>query len=297
MKAAKIVLRILPFVLVGAVLVSLLFYPAPRSAVPAEKKLVEVWNVDTFEGGKGSRTAFLERVAKRLMSEDPDIYYHVVSYTSEGAEAAFSAGNYPAVLSYGVGLPSAKKFSLPLPYNFEGASAEGETLAFPWCRGEYMLFCMEENFDKEGKTAISCGKNNLAPVAAAIDGIEGEELPSSEAYTSFLAGEYRYLLGTQRDRFRFQTRGVAVYERVLPAYCDLYDCVSLFREEGKAFVEELLSERTKTELPSIGMLPFENEEGTLTPDLFSSEKERETVLDMAHSQSDAKNLGKLLKTV
>lgn len=287
----------MPFLLVTAVIFSLLFYPAPRSVKPAERKLVEVWNVDTFEGGKGSRTNFLEGVAKRLMAEDPNVYYHVVSYTVEGAEAAFTMGNFPAALSYGIGLPSAKEFALPLPYSFEGGCIDTETLAVPWCRGEYVLFCMEENFDKEGKTVISCGKYNLAPVAAAIEGIEGEELPSSEAYTSFLAGNFRYLLGTQRDRFRFQTRGVTVYERVLPAYCDLYDCVSLFREEGKAFVEELLSGRTKEDLPSIGMLSFENEEGTLTLDLFSPKEERDLLLEKARSNTDRKILGKFLKTV
>ena len=42
--------------------------------------------MDTFEGGKGSRTSFLQRVAR--LAEHGNTYYRVLSYTAEGAQAA-----------------------------------------------------------------------------------------------------------------------------------------------------------------------------------------------------------------
>ena len=87
--------------LILAVFVCLFALPRGREVKGsnAEKRVIRVWNVDTFEGGKGSRTAFLKKTALRAENVNAGAYYLVSSYTPEGAQQAFREGDFPDVLS------------------------------------------------------------------------------------------------------------------------------------------------------------------------------------------------------
>ncbi len=292
----------LAFALAAASFLAVCLIPAEKGEDEAEKRVIRVWNVDTFEGGKGSRTAFLKAAARRAEKGREGVYYLVSSYTAEGAEEAFRAGDAPDAISFGIGLSVFAERSLPLPHSFSGGEIGGETRAYPWCRGGYFLFSPDEDFEREGRTAISSGGSNLPEVAASLSGISGEALPALSAYTAFLGGKFRYLLGTQRDLCRFRARGVSVCARPLSAYCDLYQYYSVLsaerREDCLALLEELLSERTQAELEEIGMYSVRppGEEGMLTAGVFLS-AEALGQLRLAAGESGGKNLGNYLKTV
>ena len=290
-KVGRILWRGLPFlfVLTAAVLVFL-----PQKSGEAEARtVVRVWNIDTFEGGKGSRTAFLKSVARGLRGE---AYYLVTSYTLEGALSALAEGDAPDVLSFGVGLSAFAERLLPLPYSFAGGELGGKALAYPWCMGGYYLFSLTD-FEGEGRTALSVGGENLPVVAARLEGIAGEETESVAAYTGFLSGKYRYLLGTQRDVCRFQARGVTVQARPLTKYCDLYQYIGILssekREASLAFVEALLSPEVQGRLSEIGMFPLvRNAERTVS--VFSS---REALGQLAAAAREGDVPEKYLKSI
>ena len=261
--------RGLPFLLLLAAAV-IVFVPQKSEKAEA-RTVVRVWNIDTFEGGKGSRTAFLKSVARELKGE---AYYLVTSYTLEGALSAFAEGDAPDVLSFGVGLSEFAELLLPLPYSFTGGELGGKTLAYPWCMGGYYLFSLTD-FEGEGRTALSVGGENLPAVAARLEGITGEETESVAAYTGFLRGKYRYLFGTQRDVCRFQARGAIVQARSLTKYCDLYQYIGILSSEkweaSLAFVEALLSPEVQGRLSQIGMFPLENNAERTVSVFLSSE--------------------------
>lgn len=293
----KVLFRILPFALIAAALVGVFALPRQKTASPSQQKtVIEVWNIDTFEGGKGSRTSFLSRAAARI-NED-GVYFYVLSYTAEGMEEAFSRGVFPDMISYGLGLDGIAERAIPLPYSEKGGEVGGKCLAVPWAAGKYFLFSADENTES-GTIALSCGGNNLSVAAAAFHGTKGEEMPSTEAYVSFLNGEYRFLLGTQRDVCRFLSRGVTVRSEVLTEYNDLFQYISVFSAEKKdlclKFVEELLSERTQKELSSIGMYPPSEVQNCLTPSVFTASDALETMRTAAR-EGDVKNLEKYLKS-
>ena len=266
-KFGRMLWRGLPFLLLLAAAV-IVFVPQKSEKAEA-RTVVRVWNIDTFEGGKGSRTAFLKSVARELKGE---AYYLVTSYTLEGALSAFAEGDAPDVLSFGVGLSEFAERLLPLKREFAGGELGGKTLAYPWCMGGYYLFSLTD-FEGEGRTALSVGGENLPAVAARLEGISGEETESVAAYTGFLSGKYRYLLGTQRDVCRFQARGAIVQARPLTKYCDLYQYIGILsaekREASLAFVEALLSPEVQGRLSQIGMFPLENN-AERTVSVFSS---------------------------
>lgn len=283
--------RGLPFLLLLAAAV-IVFVPQKSEKAEA-RTVVRVWNIDTFEGGKGSRTAFLKSVARELKGE---AYYLVTSYTPEGALSAFAEGDAPDVLSFGVGLSEFAERLLPLKREFAGGELDGKTLAYPWCMGGYYLFSLTD-FEGEGRTVLSVGGENLPAVAARLEGIWGEETESVAAYTGFLSGKYRYLLGTQRDVCRFQARGVSVQARPLTKYCDLYQYIGILSSEKRdaslAFVEALLSPEVQGRLSQIGMFPLANN-AERTVSVFSS---REALGRLAAAAREGDVPEKYLKSI
>ena len=295
--------KTLPFVLIFAVVFAVAFYPRSKDEGKSEevKKVIRVWNVDTFEGGKGSRTNFLKRAAEKIEKKNKGVYYLITSYTEEGANRAFAAGQRPDVLSFGIGVSAYLESSLPLPYSFAGGETESGCYAYPWCRGEYYLFSLKDDFEEAGSTAISAGGTNLVEVAAALNNLSGEEIDSLSAYVAFLNGKYRYLLGTQRDKCRFVSRGVEVYEKPLNEFCDLYQYVSVLSAEKRAdclaFVETLLSEEVQKELDSIGMFSVKSGETLRTVSAFTDGASLSAMRDVARGSEAIKNLDKFLKNV
>lgn len=291
------------FLLAGAVIVSVFCFPKEKEQASAQKRVVRVWNVDTFEGGKGSRTSYLKNAARRVEKKREGVYFLVTSYTAEGAREAVGEGNFPDALSFGVGLSDFLERSLPVFPYFSGGEAGGKTYAYPWCRGGYALFSLTDSFEEEGETVVSCGGSNLAEVAAFLSGHTGQALPSNLAYTKFLGGEFRYLFGTQRDLCRFAARGKEVFYRPIEEFCDLYQYFSVLSEEKKedclALFEELTA--SEEELSKIGMYPALKEgdfckKPKLGVSVFSSNETLSTLLDAA-KRGDEKNLRKYLKTV
>ena len=214
----------------------------------------------------------------------------------EGALAALAEGDAPDVLSFGVGLSEFAERLLPLKREFAGGELGGKTLAYPWCMGGYYLFSLTD-FEGEGRTALSVGGENLPAVAARLEGISGEETESVAAYTGFLSGKYRYLLGTQRDVCRFQARGVSVQARPLTKYCDLYQYIGILSSEKRdaslAFVEALLSPEVQGRLSQIGMFPLENN-AERTVSVFSS---REALGRLAAAAREGDVPEKYLKSI
>lgn len=288
--------------LIFSLIFALAFYPDTHKEGKSEekKRVVRVWNVDTFEGGKGSRTNFLKRAAAKAEKINDEVYYLITSYTVEGANRAFVTGQRPDVLSFGIGASYPER-ALPLPYSFAGGEAEGGCYAYPWCRGEYYLFSMADNFEEEGTVAISSGGENLVEVAAALNGISGERVDSLSAYVAFLGGQYRYLLGTQRDKCRFVSRGVTVYEKPLTEFCDLYQYISVLssekREDCLALVHMLLSDEVQNTLDSIGMLPVKSGGTVRTVSAFSDGDSLDAMRSAASGSEPVKNLDKFLKNI
>lgn len=296
-RARKWALSAAPYLLIAAILLSVLLFPAGESLQEEPVRVVRVWNVDTFEGGRGSRAAFLRRIAGTVKREG--VYYLVTDYTIAGAREAASRGELPDLASYGIGLGGFLEHCLPLPYGFSGGEAGGKTYAVPWCRGQYYLFSRDGTF--AGNAAVSAGGSNLSCVAAAFAGIRGEEAEPLAAYSGFLSGKYGVLLGTQRDVCRFMTRGVEVAARPLSAYNDLYEVVSVYSAEKfgdcLAFIDALRAEAAQKALEEIGMLPFSEGEGARTASVFSDDSALAEMRRTAAAENAVKNLDKFLKTV
>ena len=94
----------------------------------SEKIILRLWNVDTFEGGVGSRASFLGKAANRF-EKKYSLYIMVTPHTKESAERALRSGDIPDMLSCGPGLEGVAELA---------AEVDGEYGA-AWCIGKYCL--------------------------------------------------------------------------------------------------------------------------------------------------------------
>jgi len=211
-----------------------------------DKTVLKVWQIDSFEGGRGSRADYLQSLGNTF-SEKNDCYITVTSLSADAARMNITDGNLPDLISYGAGC-----------YGLENAIC-GYTV---WCCGGYCLLTLDSsadfsdvNFDN---TVINEGKDNLCGVAALLCGVSGATFEkSTSAYVSLINGKYKYLLGTQRDIFRLKTRGESFTVKPITEFNDLYQCISVTTQGvrdalSQKFIDYILSQ--SEELGKIGML-------------------------------------------
>ena len=140
---------------------------------------IEIWNIDTFESGKMTKSDFLQSVAKEFQKENKGTYVIVRNVTENECKNMIASGQRPDLVScsYGVAAEIKQYVSSFLVKadnvyeNFLNAGKfNGEQYAIPWCFGNYYLLStksrVQEYFDenediKLSKIALSTGKEKV----------------------------------------------------------------------------------------------------------------------------------------
>lgn len=237
------IVRMLLFIICITVIISVPLMAMARSgggsAKDREMSVLEIWQIDSFEGGKGSRAAYLQKIGDAF-SDLEDCYVTVTTLTSAAARENLKSGNAPDLISYGAGT-----------YGIEGF-IQGETPYYCWCRGGYCFLTVEQGADfsdiSAENTVVNGGTENLAEAAALLCGINGAVVDKpTGAYVKLINGGFKYMLGTQRDIFRLKTRGVAFSVKPVTEFNDLYQNISITstdkkrRAKAELFINFLLS--------------------------------------------------------
>ncbi len=215
-----------------------------------EMTVLTLWQIDGFEGGKGSRATYLQNIGDEF-SKNNGCYITVNSLSADAARLNLSKGNVPDLISYGAGM-----------YGIEGY-IRGEKLYYTWCNGGYCFLSVDTNANFEDisteNLVINGGTGNLVGAAALLCGVNGADvLKPTAAYVKLINGEYKYLLGTQRDIFRLRTRGVAYSIKPITEFNDLYQNVSITCTESrkatlaKQFIEYLL--KNQDDISKLGLM-------------------------------------------
>lgn len=229
---------------------SLIFLPVQVKNANNEVESLEIWHIDCFEGGFGSRYSLLQSLGREY-SNKAAVLISVKSHTVFSAEENFKKGIFPDLISYGNGLN--------LPYERLLAVKE-KNYALPWCVGGYLLI-FRKGITPE-KVIISQQKYTLSKLAYSMHGVKlpiKAEISSEKAIYEFYADKTCALLGTQRDLFRLERKGIEVETEPIMEFSDLYQYVSICCEEKKltlarSFIEFLLTKCTEGCLKGVGML-------------------------------------------
>ena len=228
------------------------------------EKVLTLWNIDTFEGGTGARSDFLN--SRAIEFGEKGVLIMVISHTPESAETALSGGATPAMISFGTGLDFiAPRVKSLLNKKFPPAEINGKTYAYPWCKGGYFLLRKSGDNRPINKLIVSDGKRNLALGAAYFLNENYDEIILKEpldAYADFVsAGDGTALIGTQRDIKRLITRGLNYTATPLEEFNDLYQYIAVTADDEAAcsvarkFIDYLLTEKSQEKLSAYGMMP------------------------------------------
>lgn len=109
--------------------------------------IIELWNIDTFEGGSVSRALWLERRAVEFEKKNAGTFILVRNMTIEQAIINLQNGNKPNLISYGIGFGSyilSELVSYTGKINvrddlLKGGTVNGSIMAVPYILGGYTL--------------------------------------------------------------------------------------------------------------------------------------------------------------
>lgn len=213
--------------------------------------VLSLWQIDSFEGGKGSRAQYLQNKAN-VFFKNEKCYVTVTSISADAARKNLSGGAVPDMISYGAGF-----------YGIE-TYVNGKDFAYKsWCSGAYCLITLDKSSDFSDVTAentvVNEGKDNFTRLAALFTGVADADYEKpAGAYVKLIGGKYKYLLGTQRDVHRLIARGEDFSVRAVTQFNDLYQNISILASDGQkygqclSFIHYLTTENE--DMGRVGML-------------------------------------------
>ena len=269
------IIRLITAVLLSASIAFTAFYGRYKIAEstidksPTEYKgVITVWQIDTFEGGTGSRKQFLLKAARSFERKNDGVLVMVVNQTVEGARDALQAGNVPDLISFGCGADISGFGEISPARKVKGGLVGDKCFATAWCRGGYVLIENPSLVEKAEKIIhfdellVSQAEFTQPLTALVLEGITANKVevkPPMDAYVKFTAGKTPYFLATQRDLVRLKNRGFEVNAYPLTAYNDLYQYISVTATDqikrfyAQEFTEHLLSDAVQGTLNEIAM--------------------------------------------
>lgn len=219
--------------------------PVSDDGAKAAAKIAELWHVDLFEGGSGSRGEFLKQRAINFESMESGNFILIKNMTYQQMIHSLLEGQRPDMFSYSAGaaidiLHDLRAFggSVQVFENLlDSGIIEDKVFAMPWCSGGYVIagiteYLSDENADFSkmlADSAKSKGKSMLYsfitgysmynnPMLAALNANKNIKLTENsfderetytqyEAYSRFTSKNASvFLLGTQRDAVRLTGR-------------------------------------------------------------------------------------------
>lgn len=208
------------------------------------KGVIELWNVEAFEGGSGSRSAWLTSRSAKFEQKNKGLFVHVTTLTEAEARLKLQDGQAFDIVCFSRGLgDDIKQYLVPLDVSTRSAREnmllagqfDGKQYAVPLYAGAYCLFARSAQLAeadllaksltqtytrKIGKNTVElspliCGftSSNSPLTALAMSGGQGdaskisEQVTQYQAYEQFVSNKTAVtLLGTQRDLFRLSQR-------------------------------------------------------------------------------------------
>lgn len=244
--ALKTFLAIVVLAAAAATLLVLVPQLSQNQSQPSKRYsgVAELWNIETFEGGSGSRSAWLTGRAAAFEKMNEGLFVHVTTLSPQQLNQKLADGQMFDIVCFSRGVGCALQPYLQCYTKSVGdvqenllssGTLDGKVFALPLYAGGYFLFARKsqllQNADlvatalsntfqrKVGKHTYTlqplvCGftQFNSPLTALAMSGGKGKVLPDEnvsqyDAYEKFVANKTAVmLLGTQRDLYRLSER-------------------------------------------------------------------------------------------
>ncbi len=290
---------ILSIVLAGAVTLYIFAFPivltftkkdSPITQIygsPQDSSVLDLWYVETFEGGNSSRSKYLEKIAKAFTKANKGVYVSITTMTQEQFDINITSNN-PDLVS----LPYIYKsdFLIDLPRQkvvdkyMDDILSQGEIISYPYMLGRYAIVSRDNITSPLDNQVTTIRKNTIYPFGYSTD-VQGYNLLKNTSYTlpsnskvydtqydvykGFLKGEIKTMLASQRDVHRLKAREQngtieSLQYTYLDGSTDLVQYIGVTKgsknkDIAKAFCEFIISLDSQNKIKNIGMFsPFYN---------------------------------------
>lgn len=239
------------------------------------KGILELWHIETFEGGGASRLSFLEKQAINFEKQNKGTYVVVSKMDAEQLNLNLQNGKLPNMVSFGIGVGEQLASHL-VELDFatgirtdilQGGKHNNKQLALPFVLGGYALVQNKSSTSKSVGTGFAGYNNSLKSIATnniKIDLAGNINFDTYTAYDKFLKNNFGTLLGTQRDVFRVVNRlEKGLIDNIdfafLGGYTDLVQYIGVAKSTAeqeqicKKFARSLVEQNTQQKLQSINM--------------------------------------------
>ena len=235
-----------------------------------EKIVLNLWHIETFEGGTNSRTRFIEKQAINFNKQNNNCFISVTKITEDQLVLNFKQGLLPDIFSFGVGVGYLiSSYLTELESNncirsdlIDYGKINKDIYAYPYILSGYCLIThqnmlnTQEDYDKTfsskkvGKkdikglsiTLSSYLNSSEVLLKQGLNDINKNNLLQNQttynAYTNFIAKKAVSLLGTARDVARCKNREVngtlnSCNYTFLSGYTDLIQYVGVCKNLSK----------------------------------------------------------------
>ena len=252
----RLIFRISAFIVSACIVVAaplIMFSKDKKAAAEGELTVLNVWQIDNFEGGRGSRAAYLQNIGNTF-SKNGGCYVTVTAISAAAAIENFNRGTVPDLISYGAGMSGLERY------------ISGTAPFYCWCNGGYCLLSLEQNDDFSKVTAentvINAGTGNRVTACALFIGLSGADVAQpTAAYVKLINGLYQNISITAKNGKKRVVAQKFIEELFLKE--ESISKLGLFKEGQTFYEDELhaleglnyeltlkmpLSENVKTEL-------------------------------------------------
>jgi len=267
------ILKIITGVLTGVILAFTFFFGRHKigsdyldKTASAYQGVISVWQIDSFEGGTGSRRVFLMNTASNFEKQNKGTLFMVTNFTIDGAIDAIQQGRWPDIISYGSGLEPQGAIELRFDKNVKYGNIGDKNYAIPWCRGTYVLIVKDGAILPSDKTIneiiVSQGEYTQPLTALYLSGYSAKKVTKyapQDAFSYFYNGKVQCMIGTQRDVVRLSYKNANATIIPLDSYNDLYQYISVTTKDSQKitacinFVNYLTSEGVQNRVKNLNL--------------------------------------------
>ena len=174
-KRSLILVAIIVLIIVAVPLLAV-FQRKSAAAESIKTQSISVWQIDGFEGGRGSRSQYLQNMGNKCF-KDNKIYINVTALSADAARINLEQGKIPDIISYSAGFYGVEKYINKKDFAYKN-----------WCRGGYCFLTLDESADytdiSAENTVLNAGKDNLRRLRRFCAGLAARRLKSRRTLTS-----------------------------------------------------------------------------------------------------------------
>ncbi len=163
--------------------------------------ILEIWNIDTFESGKTSKSGVLNEIAKGFQKRNLGLYVLVRDLSEQECLNLILQGTFPDLFSCSFGVAEKLKDYVSefenvnvsnVDLSAQTAGKVGEDLfGVAWCKSSYYLISTKERLEKTGKG--DAGKVKLSDICLSLDYVKKNKKSEKQIY-SMEVGSSKYLM-------------------------------------------------------------------------------------------------------